>query len=86
MISQILGFSVLFILVFGGIIGAVLKFTLLGNVHVNVGNRIPEKRIAGALEQTGAKPNAKSRKASKQSAKMNACKIDDEYSKLQPPA
>ena len=85
MISQILGFSVLFILVFGGIIGAVLKFTLLGNVHANVG-RISEKRIAGAIEQTGAKPNAKSRKASKQSARMNACKIDDEYSKLQPPA
>lgn len=86
MISQILGFSVLFILVFGGIIGAILKFTLLGNVHANVSNRIPEKRIEEALEQTSTKPNAKRRKISGQSAKRNVCKIDHEFSKLQPPA
>lgn len=86
MISQILGFSVLFILVFGGIIGAILKFTLLGNVHANVSNRIPEERIEDALKQTGAKPNTKSRKISEQSVKRNVCKIDHAFSKLQPPA
>ena len=91
MISQVIGFSVLFILVFGGIIGTIIRFTLFGNVHANVSNRIPEKRIHEALEQTGkleqtcTKRNAKSRKISGQSAQRNVCKIGHEFSKLQPP-
>ena len=48
MISQVIGFSVLFILVFGGIIGTIIRFTLFGNVHANVSNRIPEKQIGRA--------------------------------------
>lgn len=85
MISQVIGFSVLFILVFGGIIGTIIRFTLFGNVHANVSNRIPEKRIDEALEQTCTKRNAKSRKISGQSAQRNVCKIGHEFSKLQPP-
>lgn len=52
MISQILGFSVLFILVFGGSIGAIVKFTLQGNLEASVNNRISEKRIEDALNPT----------------------------------
>lgn len=51
MISQILGFSVLFILVFGGIIGAIVKFTLQGKVQINVNNRISEERLENTLKQ-----------------------------------
>lgn len=55
MISQILGYSALFILVFGGIIGAIIKFTLSGSVQANVNHRIPEEKIDDVLEQTGVK-------------------------------
>lgn len=55
MISQILGYSTLFILVFGGIIGAIIKFTLSGSAQVNVNHRIPEEKIDDVLEQIGVK-------------------------------
>lgn len=71
MISQILGFSVLFILVLGGIIGAILRFTLLGSVKANLSNRIPnaDERIESTLKQSCAKPDKKDRKTSVQSVR-----------------
>jgi len=86
MISQILGFSVLFILVFGGIIEAILKFTLQGSVQANLSNRIQEARIKDALKQTDVKPDMESRKNLAPSARDTIRRVDDEYSKLQPPA
>lgn len=75
MISQILGFSVLFILVFGGMIGAIFKFTLQGSVKANLGNRISEKRIEDILNPTSAKTDTESRKSSVQSARKTVCNL-----------
>lgn len=84
MVSQILGFSVLFILVFGGIIGAIIKFTLLGSVKANLGNRVAvaDKRIESALKQANDKPDTKRSETSAQSARKTVCRIDSSFGEL----
>ncbi|MDE6852988.1 MAG: hypothetical protein K2J67_11000 [Lachnospiraceae bacterium] len=84
MISQILGFTVLFILVFGGIIGAIIKFTLMGSVKANLSNRIAmaDERIESALKQTNDKPDTKRSETSAQSARKTVCGIDSGFGEL----
>lgn len=82
MISQILGFSVLFILIFGGAIGSIIKFTLLGNIQANLSNRIAEERIENALKQTSASPtDTKGRTTSRQSDTEITWRIDGDFYK-----
>lgn len=77
MISQILGFSALFILVFGGVIGAVAKFTLHGNVQAEVRNRMAEERMENAFGQTGAIPDTESSVTSGRADRKAACRVDE---------
>lgn len=81
MISQILGFSVLFILVFGGAIGAIVKFTLLGNVQTDQRSRTAEERIENSFKQEKPAPAVtKGRAASRQPAAESAWRIDGDFS------
>lgn len=75
MISQILGFSVFFVLVFGGIIGAIVKFTLVGSVKANLNNRIgnADERIDGALNHKQEKTDAKQREDFAQPVDKDVC-------------
>lgn len=70
MVSQIVGFSVLFIMVFGGIIGAIVKFTLMGSVKANLNSRIAnaDERIESALNQKQEKSDTKHSDTPAQSA------------------
>ena len=55
MINNILALSVFIVLVVGGIVGAIVKFTLWGTINSNVGNRINEKRFEEILDPSSMK-------------------------------
>lgn len=77
MIAQILGFSALFIMVFGGVIGAIVKFTLSGVVQTKVSSRVPEEKIDSVLEETNMISTDKTEKSSHQSMDKNMHKTNN---------
>lgn len=84
MVSQIVGFSVFFILVFGGIMGAIVKFTLVGSVKANLNNRIAnaDERIESALNQKQEKTDTKGSESSEPLVRKPICRIDGGFGEL----
>ena len=55
MIVQVLGFSAIVILVFGGLVAAVVKFTLTGKAEAKLSERVNMEKYNEAMRQSGLK-------------------------------
>ncbi len=55
MVVQVLVFSSIVILIFGGLVGAVVKFTLTGKAEARLSDRVNMEKYNEAMRQSGFK-------------------------------